>query len=119
MTNQPPLFHELEFTKDNVLTWAEERMQDEPVLQIDGQDVANTTRLVLQSALMDHYIREWSDLDKGELIGELLAYVAKGVDKPLETMDAEQLVDEVMEVCKETYEFETMDDFVRCFASED
>lgn len=116
---QPPLFHELEFTKENVLAWAEERVLDEPVLRIDDQDVANTTPLVLQSTLMDHYIREWSDLDRGELISELLTYVSKGVDKPLDTMDAEQLLDEIMEVCKEAYEFETMDDFVRCFGSED
>jgi len=116
---QPPLFHELEFTKENVLTWAEERVLDEPVLRIDDQDVANTTQLVLRSTLMDHYIREWSDLDRGELISELLTYVAKGVDNPLETMDAGKLADEVMEVCEEAYEFETMDDFVRCFGSED
>lgn len=117
MTNQ--LFHEFDFTKENVLAWAEERVLDEPVLRLEGQDVANTVVLVLQSALMDHYVREWTDMDRGELIGELLTYVAKGVDSPLDTMSDDQLLDEIMGVCKEAYEFETMDDFVRCFGSED
>lgn len=119
MTHQPPLFHELAFNKENVLTWAEERVLDEPVLRMEGQDITNTVALVLQSMLMDHYIREWTDLDKGELIGELLTYVAKGVDSPLETMNDDQLLDEIMEVCKDAYEFETMDDFVGCFGGED
>jgi hypothetical protein len=118
MTNQPPLFHELEFTKENVLAWAEERVLDCPVVRVDGQDIAYTIQLVLQSVLIDHYAREWSDLDKVDLINELLTYVTKGVDKPIETMDAEQLADEIMEVCKEAYEFQTMDDFVRSFASD-
>jgi hypothetical protein len=119
MTNQPRLFHELEFTKENVLVWAEEQVLDCPVLRIYGQDVANTAQLVLQSVLMDHYVTEWSDLGKFDLIQELLKYVAQGVDKPLATMDVEQLLDGIMEVCKESYEFETMDDFVRCFAGGD
>jgi len=119
MTHQPPLFHELAFTKENVLTWAEERSLDEPVLRMEGQDVANSATLVLQSVLMDHYVREWTDMDRGELIGELLTYVAKGVDSPLDTMNSHELLDELMEVCKEAYEFETMDDFVGCFGGAD
>jgi hypothetical protein len=119
MTNQPPLFHELEFTKENVLIWAEEGVLDCPVVQADGQDHANTVQLILQSVLINHYAQEWASLDKGELIQELLAHVVEGVGKPLAEMTTEELLAEVMEVCEVAYEFETMDDFVRCFCEED
>jgi len=116
---QPPLFHELDFTKENVLTWAEERVLDEPVISVLDKDEANTAESVLRMVLLDHYLREWSDLDKGELIHELFLQVVDGVDCPLGCMTALRLVDEIMEICKEAYEFETMDDFVRCFGSDD
>ncbi len=100
---QPPLFHELEFTKENVLAWAYEQVNTNP----DS---------VLRAVLLDHYVREWTDLDRGELIDELRTYITGGVDKPLDMATADELLAEVMEVCEEAYEFQTMDDFVRCFA---
>lgn len=111
MTHQPPLFSELAFNKENVLAWAEEQVLGEPVIKVDGKDVANSTDHVLRSVLLTHYMREWFDMDKGELIDELRNYVKSGVENPLDEMNAVMLLEEVMEVCKDAYEFESMDAF--------
>jgi hypothetical protein len=112
MTHQPPLFDELAFNKENVLSWAEEQVLGEPVIKVDGKDVANSTDHVLRSVLLTHYVRSWSELHKGELIDELHNYVKSGVENPLDEMSTTMVLEEIMEVCKDAYEFESMDDFV-------
>lgn len=115
MSTQPHLFHELDFTKENVLTWAEERVLDEPMIRVGGNDVANSVENVLRTVLSDHYGHEWLDYDKGDLIEELRSYLMDGIDKPINTLGTEELLAEIMEVCGEAYGFKTMDNFLRCF----
>ena len=115
---QSHLFHELDFTKENVLAWAEERVLDEPIVQVDGKDAANTVERVLQKILGDHYVREWSEYSKSELLELVYEYAMHGT-QIIDEMNVDALLTEIVSVCSEAYEFETMDDFVRNFSGED
>lgn len=112
------LFRELEFTRENVLAWAEERILDEPMLKIEDKDVANTVEQVLRSVLIDHYMREWLEYKWHDLL-ELVRDWAMNGTQPINDMTLDELLDEIVSVCNEAYDFETMDDFVRCFCGDD
>jgi len=124
------LFPEMDFTRENVFAWAEEQVALEPVLTRDPADVlvgekvvniANSTELVLRGLLNEHYLRNFLGYDKTDLVEELMTYVMEGLDKPTNTMSQDELLDEIMtigtpsEEGANTFEFETMDDFVRVF----
>jgi len=125
------LFPELDFTRENVLAWAEERVSLEPVLTIEPidvvvghqpQNVANSVELVLRAVLNEHYLRSFYEYDKSDLIEELMAYVKDGLNKPTSTMTKDELLDEIMTIGTPSedggncFDFETMDDFVRDMA---
>jgi hypothetical protein len=124
------LFPELDFTRENVIVWAREEVAKKPILTVKGQrlsdpcqEVANTTERVIREALDNHYLRRFSQYDKSDLVEELMEYVKEGIDKPTATMSESELLDEIVQICtpsdddSNTYEFETMDDFVRVFVN--
>ena len=124
------LFPELDLTVLNVIAWAEEQVALEPVIKRDVRntvgvvvqsDVANTVENVLREALNEHYLRNFLQYDKSDLVEEIMTYVSEGVGKPTSTMDESELLNEIMEICVKsegetnTFELETMEDFVRVF----
>jgi len=124
------LFPELDFTRENVVTWAEEEVAAEPVVKRDPHntvgvkvvtDVANTVELVLREALHGHYLRNFLQYDREDLVAEVMTYVTEGVDQPTSTMSLDELLGEIMELCVpseeglNTFEIETIDQFVRVF----
>jgi hypothetical protein len=124
------LFPELDFTRENVLFWAEEQVALEPVLTRDPADVlvgtktvsiANSVELVLRGALDRHYLQLFLGYDKEDLLEEMMTYVQQGIDKPTAAMNEGELLDEIMQICVKSedgsnlFELETMDDFVRVF----
>lgn len=125
------LFPELDFTRENVVAWAEEEVVGEPVvkrlLNTVGvmTDVANTVELVLRKALTGHYLRNLLQYDREDLVAEAMTYITEGVSKPTNTMGLDELLDEIMELCVSSeegdniFEIETMDQFVRVFVKGD
>lgn len=118
------LFPELDFTRENVLAWAEEQVALEPVIQRNpNTNIANTIENVLREALNEHYLRLFLGYDKSDLIEELMTYVKEGLDKPTATMNESELLDEIMTICTPSedgvnvYDCETMDDFVKNFVA--
>jgi hypothetical protein len=124
------LFPELDFTRENVIVWAQEKVAKKPTLTVKGQrlsdpcrEVENTTERVIREALDNHYLRRFCQYDKSDLIEELMECVKEGIDKPTATMSESELLDEIVQICtpsddgNNTYEFETMDDFVRVFVN--
>jgi hypothetical protein len=124
------LFPELDFTRENVIVWAQEEVAKKPILTVRGQrlsdpcrEVENTTERVIREALDNHYLRRFCQYDKSDLIEELMECVKEGIDKPTATMSESELLDEIVQICtpsdddSNTYEFETMDDFVRVFVN--
>jgi hypothetical protein len=125
------LFPELDFTRENVLAWAEERVSLEPVVirdplnSVGGAEptnIANSVELVLRAVLNEHYLRQFCQYDKSDLIEELMTYVKEGLNMPTSVMTKDQLLDEIMTIGTPSddggncYDFETMDDFVRDMA---
>ena len=119
------LFPELEFTRENVLAWAYEQVALEPVIVRGDIHINNSTVVVLRDALSGHYMREFLQYDKSDLLCEVMTHIHDGVDKPLNSMEESELLDEVMQLCTpqkdglNVFEFETMDDFVRDFVGGD
>lgn len=123
------LFPEMDFTRENVFAWAEEQVAKEPVLTRDplntvgGEkpptNVANSVELVLRGILDEHYLRNFCQYDKSDLIEELMTYVKEGINKPTSTMTEVELLNEIMTIGtpsedgSNTFDFETMDDFIR------
>jgi len=125
------LFPELDFTRENVVAWAEEEVVGEPVVKRPLNtvgvmtDVANTVELVLRKALTGHYLRNFLQYDKSDLVEEIMTYITEGVGQPTNAMSLDELLDEIMELCVpseeglNTFEIETMDQFVRVFMKGD
>ena len=120
------LFPELEFTRENILVWAKEQVALEPFLGVAAGDLAsteetqipNSTVHVLRDVLGEHYLRNFLQYDKNDLLHEIMTYVCDGVGSPLNAMGESELLDEIMQLCSPSedggnaFEFETMDEFV-------
>lgn len=122
------LFPELDFTRENVLFWAEEQVTLEPVVIRDPRNsvggaeptnIANSVELVLRSVLNDHHLRNLLQYDKSDLVEELMTYIKEGLNKPTSLMTQDELLDEIMTIGtpsedgSNTFDLETMNDFVR------
>lgn len=117
------LFPENELTRENVLAWAEEQVTLEPVVTDKDKQVANTVERVLRGALGEHYLRSFCQYDKGELVDAVMVYVMDGISDPVNKMTTDELLAEILQICTlqedeaNTFELETMDDFVRVFVN--
>lgn len=117
------LFPEIELTRENILAWAEEQVALEPVVTDKDKQVANTVERVLRGALGEHYLRNFCQYDKGELVDAVMVYVMDGISDPVNKMTTDELLAEILQICTlqedeaNTFELETMDDFVRVFVN--
>lgn len=110
-----------ELTRQNIVEWVEEQVALEPVIAENGTNVANSVERVLRGLLRKHWIRNYLEYDKHELIETVILYIMEGVDCPVNEQSRDELLDEIMQICTpqedgtNAYELETMDDFVRVF----
>lgn len=117
------LFPELDFTRENIIAWAEEQVALEPVVMDEDKQVANTVERVLRSAFGEHYLRNFCQYDKSELVESVMIYVMDGISDPVNKMTQDELLDEILTLCtaqedgSNCFELETMDDFVRVFVN--
>lgn len=117
------LFPENELTRENITTWAEEQVVLEPVVTDKDKHVANTVERVLRGILGEHYLRNFSQYDKSELVEAVMIYVMDGISDPVNKMTQDEMLTEIMTLCTpqedgtNAFELETMDDFVRTFVN--
>lgn len=122
------LFPENELTRENIVGWAKEQVAQKPVVTSEilawrsqDEQTTNTVELVLRAALGEHYLRNYCQYDKAELVEAVMIYVMDGISDPVSTMTQDELLDEILQICTpqedetNTFALETMDDFVRVF----
>ena len=117
------LFPENELTRENIATWAEEQVTLEPVVTDEDKHVANTVERVLRGALGEHYLRNFCQYDKSELVEAVMVYVMDGISDPVNKMTTDEMLAEILTLCtpseegENAFDLETMDDFVRVFVN--